>query len=158
MRVAICGIGSRGRGDDAFGPYVVDQVRESERVGKIDCGLYPENYLNKILDLSPELVIFFDTVAEEEGKPVVLKDDEIVDKMPISVSTHNLSFGAIYELLKENGVENIFFFGVPALSYTQYSPEIKEIADRVISVINNIDKTMGFSIISFYEALSEQIR
>jgi hydrogenase 3 maturation protease len=156
--VAICGIGSKDRGDDAFGPYIVDHVRESERVRKIDCGLYPENYVNKILELSPELVIFFDTVAQEEGKPVMLKDDEIADKMPISVSTHNLSFGAIYELLKENGVENIFFFGVPALSYAQYSSEIKEIADRVISVINDIDKTMGFSIMSFYEALSEQIR
>jgi hydrogenase maturation protease len=156
--VAICGIGSKDRGDDAFGPYIVDHVRESERVRKIDCGLYPENYANKILDLSPELVIFFDTFAGGEGKPVLLKDDEIVDRSPISVSTHNLSFGAIYELLKENGVDNTFFFGVPVLSYTQFSPEIKAIADRVISVINDIDITMGFSIMSLYEALSEQIR
>ena len=158
VRVTVCGIGSQARGDDGFGPYIIEHVRESERVRKINCGLYPENYVGKILDASPELVIFFDAVAKEQGKPVLLRDDEIADRSPVSVSTHNLSLGAICELLKENGVENIFFFGVPVLSYTQYSTAIKEIADRVISVINNIDKTKGFSIMSLYEALSEQIR
>ena len=158
MRVVICGIGNKERGDDAFGPYIVEHVRESERIKKIDCGLHPENYVHKVIDWVPELVIFFDTIASGRPEPILLKDDEIFEMSPVSVSTHALSLGAMCELLRENGVASIFFFGVPAISYTHYSPQVKDAADRVISALNDIDKTERFSIMSLYEALSEQIR
>jgi hydrogenase maturation protease len=158
VRVVICGIGSKERGDDAFGPYIIEHVKESESIKTIDCGLHPENYLGKILQSPPELVILFDTATGVEGRTVLLKDNEIFEQSPVSVSSHSLSLGAICELLKENGVESIIFFGVVPVSYTQYSSEVKVVADRVVSIINDIDKTAGFSIMSFYEALSEQIR
>ena len=158
MHVVICGIGNTDRGDDAFGPYIVEHVRESERIKKIDCGLHPENYVHKVIDWVPALVIFFDTIARGQPKSILLRDEAIIEMSPVSVSTHNLSLGAIYELLKENGVASIFFFGVPVVSYTHYSSQTKSVADRVIKVLNDIDKTEGFSIMGLYEALSEQIR
>jgi len=158
MRVVACGIGSSERGDDAFGPYIIEHIRENQWMKKIDCGLYPENYLVRILDAEPELVIFFDTVAGADGKALVLRDSEIFDRSPVSVSSHNLSLGAIFEMLKSGGVENIIFVGAPAFSYTQYSPEVKALADRVISGLNDIDKSGRFSIMNLYEVLSEQIR
>ncbi len=158
MRVVVCGIGNSERGDDAFGPYIIEHINESKWMKKIDCGLYPENYLARILSFMPELVIFLDAVAGTGGEAMILKDGEIYDMSPVSVSSHNLSLGAIFELLKAGGVKSVIFFGVPALSYTQYSTEVKAVADRVISVLNDIDKTCGFAIIKLYEALSEQIR
>jgi hydrogenase maturation protease len=158
VRVVICGIGNKERGDDAFGPYIIEHVRASEHIEKIDCGIQPENYVHKIIDPVPEVVIFFDTVASGQPKPVLLRDAEILEMSPISVSTHSLSLGAMYELLKDSGVTSVFFFGVPAVSYTNYSSQTKDVADRVISVLNDIDKTQDFSIMGFYEALSEQIR
>ncbi|MGD8978972.1 MAG: hydrogenase maturation protease [candidate division WOR-3 bacterium] len=158
MRVVVFGIGNKERGDDAFGPYIVDQVRESEWIKKIDCGMHPENYVQKAIDGVPELVIIFDTVAGSQSEPVLLKDDEIVEMSPVSVSTHNLSLGAMYELMRESGVASVFFFGVPAVSYTHLSSQVKNTADRVISVLNDIDKTRRFSIMSLYDALSEQLR
>ena len=158
MRVVICGIGNKERGDDAFGPYIVEHIRESQRIRKIDCGLQPENYVPKIIDPVPELVIFFDTIASGQSKPVLLRDEAIIEMSPVSVSTHSLSFGAICELLKDSGVASVFFFGVPVVSYTHFSSQTKDVADRVISVLNDIDKSQGLSIMGLYEALSEQIR
>ena len=91
MRVVICGIGSSERGDDAFGPYIIEHVNESKWLKKIDCGLYPENYLARILAFMPELVIFFDSVAGTAGEAIVLQNAEIYDMSPVSVSSHNLS-------------------------------------------------------------------
>ena len=154
----ICGVGNRERGDDAFGPYIVEHIDEREGIAKINCGLYPENYVSRILELSPKLVIFVDTALQQEGKPILLRNDEILERSPVSVSTHSLSLGSIYELLREQGVGDVLFLGVPALSYGQFSPVVKEIADRIVAVINDIDMTERISIMKFYEALSEQIR
>jgi hypothetical protein len=64
----------------------------------------------------------------------------------------------MYELMRESGVASVFFFGVPAVSYTHFSSQVKNTADRVISALNDIDKTGRFSIMSLYDALSEQLR
>lgn len=158
MRIVACGVGARDRGDDAFGPYVVEHLSDSGNIGKIDCGLHPENYLNKIIALDPDLVIFFDAVAGSLGRPVLLRDEEIVEQSPVSVTTHSLSFGAMCDFLHESGVEYVFFLGLPAISYEEFSARNRTIADRLISVLNDIDKGSTISIIELYEALSEQIR
>lgn len=158
MRIVACGVGARDRGDDAFGPYVIDHLRDSSNIGKIDCGLHPENCLNKIIGMDPDLVIFFDAVGGNLGGPVLLRDEEIVEQSPVAVTTHGLSFGAMCDFLRESGVEHIFFLGLPAISYEWFSGHNRTIADRVISVLNNIDKGPTIGIIELYEALSEQIR
>jgi|GEM_PF-1186265 len=158
MKIVVCGVGALDRGDDGFGPYVIEQLGVSDTVVKFDCGLYPENYLNKIIALAPDLVMFFDAVAGGETGPVMLKNEEIAEQSPVSVTTHSLSFGAIYDFLRENGVEHVFFLGLPAISYELFSESNKMIADRLIAVLNNIDTASGLSIISLYEALSEEIR
>jgi hydrogenase maturation protease len=158
MRIVVCGIGNKERGDDAFGPYVVGCLREQKGLKKIDGGLYPENYLNKIVALAPDLVIFLDTITREEEQAIILMDDEIVRRSPVSVTTHSLSFGAMCEFMRASGVQHVLFLGVPALSYEQFSTETRELADRVISVLNNVDKTGDASIINIHEELSEQIR
>jgi hydrogenase maturation protease len=158
MLVVACGVGRKGRGDDGFGPYIIGHLREHKSVRKIDCELYPENYLNKIIALAPDLVIFFDAISKEEERAVILRNEEIAERSPVSVTTHSLSYGAMCEFLRANGVENVVFFGVPVVSYELFSKEIRDIADRVISILNDIDKTPGFCIMKLYEALSEQIR
>jgi hydrogenase maturation protease len=158
MVIVACGVGQRDRGDDGFGPYVIEQLRGQKSIRKIDCGLYPENYLNKITALAPNLVIFFDTIMNDQESAVVLMNEEILERTPVSVTTHSLSFAAMYEFLRANGVSDIFFFGVPVLSYEVLSKETRDTADRIIAILNKVDKHPGFGIINLYEALSEQIR
>jgi hydrogenase maturation protease len=158
MRIVVCGIGSRDRGDDGFGPYIIDHLKDSGVVEKMDCELYPENYLNIIRSMSPDLVIFLDAMSGGEGEAVLLRNEEIIEKSPLSVTTHNLPFSAVVQFLRENGVPDIFFLGVQAASYERLSGRVKDIADRIIVVLNTIDKEQGFDIIRLYEALSEQLR
>ena len=158
MRIVVCGIGNRGRGDDFFGPYIIDNVQETEKIKKIDCGLYPENFLNRILSLVPDLVIFLDTIKKNSIGGILLRNEELIERSPISASTHNLPFSAFYQYLKENGVHEVFFLGVPAFSYEEFTGHMKDTADRLAAVINNIDKQNIFDILTIYEILSEQIR
>jgi hydrogenase 3 maturation protease len=158
MRIVACGVGNKERGDDAFGSYVIERLHEKRNLKKIDCGLHPENYLNKIIALTPDLVIFFDTIAKGEGAAIILRNQEIVERSPVSVTTHSLSFGAMYHFLRENNVRNVLFLGVPAVSYRQFSSKTRLIADRLVSVLDDIEKTAEISIVTIYEALSEQIR
>ncbi|MBE0431960.1 hydrogenase maturation protease [candidate division WOR-3 bacterium] len=158
MRVVVCGIGNVERGDDMFGPFVVARLNEGERLKKIDCGLYPENYLNEIVSLAPDMVIFLDTVRGPDKTSVLLKNDEILGRSFLSVSTHNLSLAALYGFLKGSGVKEVCFVGVPVRSYAEFSPPVRTVAERLITLLNDIDKMNDFDIIKIYEALSEQLR
>jgi hydrogenase maturation protease len=127
-------------------------------VEKVDCGLYPENYLNKMCAMSPDLVIFLDAMKGGEADTVLLRNEEIIEQSTLSVTTHNLPFSAVVQYLRENGVPEVFFLGVQVVSYKILSARVKDIAERVIAVLNTIDKKQGFSIIRLYEVLSEKIR
>ena len=158
MRIVVCGIGNLERGDDAFGPFIIQRLHEGEVLRKVDCGLYPENYLNTIVSLSPDLVLFLDTIGQDEKSSVLLRNEEIVGRVPLSVSSHSLSLTAMYEFLKESGVKEVLFIGVPVQSYSQISAGVRAVADRLISALNNVDNVAEFDIMKMYDVLSEQLR
>lgn len=158
MRIVVCGIGSRNRGDDGFGPYIIEHLKDNAAIEKIDCDLYPENYLNKICSISPNLVIFLDTIKGGDAEAILLRNKEIIEQSSLSVTTHNLPFSAVVQFLHEHGVPEVFFLGVQATSYERLTPRVKDIAERIIAVLDTIDKAQGIDIIRLYEALSEQLR
>ena len=158
MHIVVCGIGNAERGDDAFGPYIVAHLQEREMLEKIDCGLHPENYLNRIISLAPDVLIFLDTIDRKSQDCVLLRNEEITELSTLSVSTHSLSMGAMYEFLHNGGLQNVFFLGIPAISYERMTARVKDTADRIIGVLNDIDTSRRVGIIDIYEALSEQIR
>lgn len=158
MRILLCGMGNKERGDDGFGPYVVKNIRETDTIKPIDCHLYPENYLNKITSFDPDVIIFLDTVKKEDAKATFLRNEEIIAHNPISVSTHSLPFSAIYQFLKENSQAEIWFLGVRANSYEKLSDEITTVAHRITNVFNSLDTQKNLDIMSFYEKLSTAIR
>jgi Ni,Fe-hydrogenase maturation factor len=103
-------------------------------------------------------VIFLDAVRGVDSEAVLLRNEEIIEQSSLSVTTHNLPFSAVVQFLHERGVSEIFFLGVQALSYERFSSRVKEFADRIIAVLDTIDKAQGIGIIRLYEALSEQLR
>ncbi len=125
---------------------------------KIDCGSWPENYLNDIISFSPDLVIFFDTVRVPGRSTVLLRNDEILNESTLSVSTHNLPLSAVYAFLKGNGVKNVIFAGVAARSYAEFTGETKKIAENLAAALNAIDNSGHFDIMEIYETLSERLR
>ena len=151
-------MGNRSRGDDVFGQYIVENIRETDTVKQIDCGLYPENYLNKMVSYNPDLIIFFDTIERQGDGLVLLRDEEILVQNPLSVSTHNLPFSSIYHYLKESSQANIWFLGVQARSYTHFTEETQRSAQRITDIFNSLDNEKKIDIIDLYETLSTTLR
>ena len=153
VRILLCGIGNKDRGDDGFGPYIVENIQESDCLRKIDCTLFPENYLNKMVNENPDLIIFLDAVKRQGSQTVLLKDGEILKNNPISVSTHNLPFSAIYQFLKANTQAEIWFLGVKPSSFEKMSAATKTVANKIINALNSLDKQKNLNILKIHETL-----
>ncbi|KPK68506.1 hypothetical protein AMJ87_11805 [candidate division WOR_3 bacterium SM23_60] len=158
MKILLCGMGNRERGDDAFGPYVVDHINETANIRTIDCALYLENHLNQIIAHQPDLVVLLDTVQKDGQKAVLLKDREILDNATISVSTHNIPFSSIYDYMKENSNATIWFYGVQPFSYEHFTRQTIDSAKRVINIFNSLDSQNKINIIDLYETLSTTLK
>ncbi|MGB3479209.1 MAG: hydrogenase maturation protease [bacterium] len=158
MKIFLCGMGNRDRGDDGFGSYIVENIQESDCLKKIDCALYPENYLNKMTSENPDLIIFLDAVKRQGSQTVFLKDGEILENNPISVSTHNLPFSAIYQFLKANTQAEIWFLGVKPSSFEKMSSATKTVAHKIINILSFLDNQEKINILKVYETLSTTLK
>lgn len=158
VKMLLCGMGNKSRGDDGFGSYIVENIQETDCLRKIDCTLFPENYLNKMVSENPDLIIFLDAVKRQDSQTVLLKDGEILKNNPISVSTHNLPFSAIYQFLKANTQAEIWFLGVKPSSFEKMSAATKTVAKKIINAFDFLDKQEKINILKVHETLSTTLR
>ncbi len=90
------GVGSRLRGDDGFGPLVVDLLEDRADCDLLDCGNAPENFAGKIRDMAPEVVLIADA-AEFGGEVGELRLVDGKSSGASGLSTHaaglNMLFG-----------------------------------------------------------------
>ena len=86
----VAGVGNSLKGDDGSGPYFIGKLRNILPAHFIDCGISPENYLEKIIALNPEKIIIVDAVdfGKQPGFMKIFPINEIDTK---AISTHNLS-------------------------------------------------------------------
>jgi hydrogenase maturation protease len=124
----------------------------------MDCGMHPENYLNTIISLRPDVIVLLDTVSKRGSKTVFLKDEEILEQSTLSVSTHNIPMSALYQYLKENCSARICFVGIRPLSYEQMTEEVTAVAQRIIKYFDLLDNKKNINIIGIYENLSSTLR
>ena len=114
MKVAVCGIGNRIRGDDGIGPEVIDALRpdvDERNVLLLDCERSPENVLGKLQAFSPEKVILIDAV-EMGKKPgsIGLVDIHTIRKQ--TMSTHKLPLNLFIDYLQSRMKFKLIFIGV----------------------------------------------
>ena len=158
MRILLCGMGNTERGDDGFGPYIIRHLSTTDLVRKVDCGMHPENYLNKMISECPDVIVFLDTVSKQGYKTVFLKDEEILEQSTLSVSTHNIPMSALYSYLKEGCSARICFIGVRPLSYERMTEDVTKLAHRIIEYFDSLDNQKNINIIGIYENLSSTLR
>lgn len=60
QRSVIVGIGNRDRGDDGFGPAVIDALQGRTTLTLIDAGPAPESFAQRIAASKPDVVLFVD--------------------------------------------------------------------------------------------------
>jgi hydrogenase maturation protease len=106
----VVGVGNRMRGDDGAGPAAVDALAACG-VRTLDCGVAPENYLEKIVALNPAVVLFVDAVnfGGTSGDMRLFGPDQIPHA---GLSTHALSLQMVCEYLTARIPARILLLGI----------------------------------------------
>lgn len=158
MILLLCGIGNIERGDDGFGPYVVQHLGTLKKMKTLDCGMHIENYLNTIIRMAPDLVLLLDTVENIPTQTVLLRNEEILKSQPLSMTTHVLPFSSMYEYIKDQCGAEVWLFGLMPRSFELLSDPVRLLAHKVIQWVEFIDNQLEVDIIKVYETLSSTFR
>lgn len=151
-KAVIVGVGNTMRGDDGFGPALIERLIRSqppapELKGKvkavyIDAGSAPENYLGKIAKERPETILIVDAVhlGLAPGKYEILKKSDIVN---CGLTTHDISANMLVDFLEKQTEADIYLLGVQPENVSfgdGMSEEVKkaliEISELITEAIN----------------------
>lgn len=139
-RIAVVGVGSEMRGDDAAGMEVVRKLQEtlkSPNVLFIEGGVAPENFTSQIRRFEPSHVILIDATdfGAEPGEVVLAEPDAITGQ---SVSTHTMPLSILTQYLQEQTGAKIALLGVqPARAQlgAEMSGAVKDSVERVEKIL-----------------------
>jgi hydrogenase 3 maturation protease len=139
MRVAVCGIGNRIRGDDGIGPEAIDALRgdiQDRDVLLLDCESSPESFLGELQAFSPEKVILIDAV--DLGKPpgsIDLVDIHTIKRQ--AMSTHKLPLNLFIDYLQARMRFKLIFIGVQP-GQTSLDTSMSEEARQAIPLVKEL--------------------
>ena len=127
-KTIIVGIGNTLKGDDAFGPLLVERLNGKIDAMCIDAGTAPENYAGKITKENPDSVILADAahLELEAGEYDLLKKDDLVR---CGFTTHDLSPVMFIEFLEAGCSCRIYMLAV--------QPEKVDFGQKVSQKVNN---------------------
>ncbi|OGW81425.1 MAG: hypothetical protein A3G33_01080 [Omnitrophica bacterium RIFCSPLOWO2_12_FULL_44_17] len=110
-KIVIVGVGNVLRGDDAFGPALIERLSGQVNVPCIDAGSSPENYTGKIIREKPDTILIVDALHHggEPGAYMILAGEEIVKS---GFTTHDLSPKLFIEYLESETRAQIYLLGV----------------------------------------------
>lgn len=138
-RVAVVGVGSEMRGDDAAGMKVVRRLwgtLKSSNVFLIEGGVAPENFTSQIRRFEPSHVIFIDATdfGAEPGEVVLAEPEAITGQ---SVSTHTMPLSILAKYIQEQTGAKIALLGIqPARA--QMGAEMSEVVKDSIKRVEEI--------------------
>lgn len=107
----IVGIGNPLRGDDGFGPALIQRLQGKVRSTCIDAGSAPENYAGRIVKGNPDTILLVDVtyLGLEPGQYRIL---ETADIAKCGLTTHDMSSRMLIEFLEDQTHADIFMLGV----------------------------------------------
>ncbi len=136
-RIVIVGVGNILRGDDAFGPALIERLQGQVPAVCLDSGTAPENYAGKIIKERPDTVLLVDAVhlSAEAGSWEILEKEDILKS---GFSTHDLSPRMFIEYLEQQVTADIYLLAVQPKQLTmgeELSPEMSrtltEVGDKI---------------------------
>ncbi|MBS3763435.1 MAG: hydrogenase 3 maturation endopeptidase HyCI [Planctomycetes bacterium] len=135
--IAILGIGNPARGDDGFGPAVLDLLPQHVASVVADGGSVPENELPRLAKAKPELVILVDAVHSGD-KPGTLRVIGPQELRQDDVSTHSASLAVAAKFLEEAcGASCVLLSAQPADCSlgNPMSPAVTEAAQKAADIL-----------------------
>lgn len=132
-------IGNDMRMDDGLGPYIANQLTELD---VINVGDRPEDYVDEIIALSPNKIVFIDAadLGLEAGTIRLLDESHIPND---SVSTHTFPLRVIADIIVDAIGAKVVFVGIQPKTFgfgKGLSYEIERKADELVSIIRNLYK------------------
>lgn len=148
-KVAVVGIGSRLRRDDAVGLVVLEKLKRLrphgiEGVELVEAGSAPENILGKLASLKPSHVILIDAAAHgsRPGSVRLVRPEEAGSAHIITTHTLPLSFLCSY-IKRETGAE-VLIIGVQPLDLglgEGLSPDLELVAENLANSLLEVLST-----------------
>lgn len=145
-KVIVLGIGNRLRSDDGVGPVLAARLEDKGNFTVYDCGMSPENYLEKVIREKPDSVVLIDAV-DFGGKPgefKILQPAEI--KTVNFFTTHNASISLAINYLQNNLKVDIIILIIQPKSIVlgeELSPEVARALDKLEECFDGAGKTQG---------------
>ena len=132
--VVMC-IGNRDGGDDAVGPYIFDQLKDTD-ITAIDCGISPESFTGVVKKYTSKTLLIVDAVdmALEPGKIRIVSKEKIG---VMTVSTHGIPIPVMIDYLSQY-FEKILFIGIqPKVMIGEMTDIVKKSADKIVEMLKN---------------------
>jgi hydrogenase 3 maturation protease len=133
-RIVLVGVGNTDRGDDGVGSVL------ARKMGFIDAGVSPENFLEKIVTERPDTVLIIDA-ADCGGAPGEVKLFDAADIAPGGLSTHALSLDMTREYLEGRlpGVKVVLLAIQPdVLKGDTLSPAVRGACDAIEKALDEL--------------------
>lgn len=138
-KVAVLGVGSRIKRDDAVGVAVVDQLKGkvSRSVRLFDCETVPESFTGPIRQFAPSHVLIIDAaiLGLNPGETRIFTPDSIVES---ASSTHTLSLSIVSQYLASEVGAKVLVLGIQPKDLqlgTKMTRELTRAAKRISQVI-----------------------
>ncbi len=99
-RVVFILVGNELRGDDGLGPLIYRILNLKDET-VINAGMAPENFIHRICDMSPQVVVFVDSIdAGLEPGSIIIGDLLELEKKLSILTTHSLPLSLIANFIE----------------------------------------------------------
>ena len=132
-KVVLVGIGNALRGDDGFGPCLVERLRDHVPAVCLDVGAAPENYAGRIARENPDTILLADAVHlnRAPGEYALLG---IADILRSGFTTHDMSPHLFIEYLEVHTRAAIYLLGLQPKSLS-LGTEMSEPVRRAVRAL-----------------------
>lgn len=136
-KVVILGIGNTLRGDDGFGPALINRLKGNVNAVCIDAGSAPENHIGSIVKGKPDTILIVDCVhlGLMPGEYEFLKKSDI---LRCGFTTHDISPNMFIEYLEEETNARVYMLGIQPQSLSlgeEMSDSVKKRLDEISKLI-----------------------
>lgn len=135
-KVVIVGIGNVLRGDDGFGPTLINRLKGNVNAVCIDAGSAPENHIGSIVKEKPDTILIVDCVhlSLMPGEYEFLKKSDI---LRCGFTTHDISPNMFIEYLEEETKADIYMLGIQPQSLS-FGDDMSDILKKRLAEISEL--------------------
>ncbi len=129
------------RGDDAAGIEVIRLLKKRKKTNAvlIDAGTVPENYLNKISETNPDIIILIDA-ADMQQPPGTVLELSPEDLGCFSFSTHSGSLSLVIDYLKQETKADIRLIGIQPGKRDVGAEMTKQVRNAINQLLPELEK------------------